>query len=160
MHSDWIDRLREFEAAGVEYLLVGGHALTVHGYIRVTTDLDLLVRPTPENSRRVFAALTRFGAITVGLSPTDFANEQTVFGIGQRPLRIDVLAGIDGVTYDEAAEEAVATDFHGIACLAIGLKAFMRNKRASGRPKDLADVDWFETHHPDLRSDTPTRDGD
>ena len=152
MHSDWTDLLRAFKDAQVEYLLVGGHAVAVHGYNRVTEDLDLLVRPTAENSRRVFAALSRFGAITAGLTPDAFAAEQTVFRIGVKPLRIDVLAGIDGVTFDEATDQAVETVFADVPCRAIGVRALIANKLATGRGKDAVDAAWLSENHPDART--------
>ena len=154
MHSDWTDLLRLFAEEGVEYLVVGGHSLSAHGYTRVTDDLDLLAEPTAENSVRTFRALQRFGANMHDLKPYDFADEQTVFAIGVKPLRIDVLTGSDGVTYREAATDSVATTFGGVPCRAIGVEALIRYRRATDRLKDAADAEWLEANHPDLQRDS------
>src|ERR1051326_4494438 len=98
MNRDFRDLLAEFNAQGVEYLIVGAYALAAHGHVRATKDLDVWVRPDAENAKRVLRALKEFGAPLHDLTDADLANPGTVFQIGVPPLRIDVITMIDGVS--------------------------------------------------------------
>lgn len=144
--ADYEDLLHELSAAGVEFVIVGGWAVAVHGHGRATDDLDVLVRATPDNASRVFAALERFGAPLAAHGVTEglFAQEQYGYRIGRKPLLIEVLTTIDGVTFDEALLDAVVVEAGGVHAPVIGRAALLANKRASGRPKDLADVAALE----------------
>lgn len=125
---------------GVEYLLVGAYALAVHGHPRATGDIDIWVRPTPENAGRVLRAVARFGAPLRDLSAADLATSGTLFQIGVPPRRIDLMTSIDGVEFDAAWTgrlQALVGD-HDVPV--IGKPDLVRNKRATGRPQDLADV--------------------
>ena len=140
--QDYGDLLRELVEHGAEFLLVGGWAVAVHGHGRATDDMDILVRATPENAPRVYAALNAFGApldahgVTEGL----FAHAEYGYRLGRPPLLIELLTTVDGVTFDEAAEHAVTVQVGDVAIAVIGKDALLANKRASGRPKDVADV--------------------
>lgn len=144
MNPDFRDMLSEFNAAGVEYLLVGAYALAVHGLPRATGDMDLWVRPTAENAHRAYAALARFGAALRDLAPNDLATPDIVFQIGVAPRRIDVLTSIDGVDFGAAWQRRVMTVVDGIDVPVLHKDDLIANKRAVGRPKDLADVAWLE----------------
>jgi hypothetical protein len=96
MNQDFRDLLAEFNARGVEYLVVGAHALAAHGHVRATEDLDVWVRPDAANASRVFAALAEFGAPLHDLTESDLAATGTIFQIGVAPIRIDVITSIDG----------------------------------------------------------------
>lgn len=143
---DFRDLLAEFAAAGVEFLVVGGHAVARHGHVRATLDLDVLVRPSAENSRRVFTALASFGAPLAahGVTPADFERPGAVYQLGLPPTRIDVLTSIDGVDFETAWATRVPGDFDGVPAAFLGREALIRNKRAAGRPKDLRDADELE----------------
>jgi hypothetical protein len=143
---DFRDLLVEFADAGVEFLVIGGHAVARHGFVRTTLDLDVFVRPTPENAQRVVLARARFGAPLAlhGVAEADFATPGTVYQFGLPPARIDVLTSIAGVTFDEASADRQATDVDGRRIPFIGRAALIRNKRAAGRPKDLIDADTLE----------------
>jgi hypothetical protein len=144
--QDYVDLLSELAEGDVEYLLVGGWAVAVHGHVRATDDLDVFVRATPENAARVYAALQRFGApleqhgVTEGL----FATERYGYRMGRKPLLIEVLTTIDGVTFDEARKDAVTVEVGAVRVPVIGRTALLANKRAAGRPKDLADIAGLE----------------
>ncbi len=144
MNPDFLDMLSALSAEDAEYLLVGAYALAVHGYPRATGDIDLWVRPTAENAERVFRALEKFGAPLLDLTRADLSRPDTVFQIGLAPRRIDIMTGIDGVTFEEAWPERLARDLDGQRVPVISRAALIRNKRASGRPKDRADADWLE----------------
>ena len=102
VNRDFRDLLAEFNAQGVEYLVVGAHALAAHGHVRATKDLDVWVRPDAENAKRVLKALKEYGTPLHDLTETDLAKPGTVFQIGVPPLRIDVITAIDAVSFDEA----------------------------------------------------------
>ena len=139
--QDLKDILRALNANAVKYLIVGGHAFGVHAEPRTTKDLDLFVRSDPENAQAVFRALAQFGAPLAGMSPKDFA-DGTLFQIGQPPERIDILQKIDGVTFDEAwANRIEGAIDEGIPACIISREDMIRNKLASGRLQDLADVE-------------------
>jgi hypothetical protein len=138
--KDLKDILRAFNAHAVKYLIVGGHAFGVHAEPRTTKDLDLFVRSDPENAQAVFRALTQFGAPIAGMSPKDFA-DGTLFQMGQPPERIDILQKIDGVTFDEAWANRIEGSIDDIPACIISREDMIRNKLASGRLQDLADVE-------------------
>lgn len=144
--DDFLDLFDAFLATGVDFLVVGSYALARHGYVRATLDLDVLVRPSAANAARVVAALTAYGAplSAHGVTAQDFERPGTVYELGVPPLRIDVLSGISGVTFDEAWESRVEAELGELTVPVIGREALLRNKCASGRPKDLADVEELE----------------
>src|SRR3989442_8740941 len=105
--------LAALSAAGADYLVVGAHALAVHGVVRATGDLDVWVRPTPENASKVWRALLAFGAPLQELTERDLSTPNLVFQIGVAPYRIDLLTSIDGVSFDEAWRDHVAIPVDG-----------------------------------------------
>ena len=146
------DMLRALSAERVDYLLVGGYAMGIHGFRRATADVDFWVRPTPENAVRVMRALVAFGAPLMGLTEADLVTPRTVFQIGVAPERIDILTSVSGVGFDDAWKQRITGTVDGIEIPVIGRSALVQNKRASGRPKDRIDLDWLERHPPDPES--------
>lgn len=140
MNRDFIEMLSALCEAGVEFLIVGAHALAAHGTPRATGDLDIWVNATPDNAARVRAALSRFGAPLFDLTIEDLQKDDTVFEIGQPPGRIDVLTGISGVKFQDAWPRRLEVTIDTLIVPVIGLDDFVANKRASGRPKDLSDL--------------------
>ena len=136
--------LREFIALlsshEVEYVVVGGHAVAFHGHPRFTGDMDFLVRPTPENARRVLAVLDDFGFGTIGVSEGDLTTPGRVVQLGHPPNRIDILTSISGVDFDAAWASRIETEMAGQRVRMIGWSELLQNKRASGRQQDLVDV--------------------
>ncbi len=128
----------------VEFLIVGAYALAVHGLPRATGDLDVWVRPTPENAQRVFSALQQFGAPRSKVDVQDFFTPDLVFQIGVAPQRIDLLTSISGVSFDDAWSARCSLDVEGRAIGVLGRHNLLVNKRSTGRPKDLADAAWLE----------------
>jgi hypothetical protein len=134
------DILRAFNAHSVQYLIVGAHALGVHAEPRATKALYLFIRSDAQNADAVFKALAEFGAPLTGLTSADFA-DGTTFQIGQPPERIDILQAIDGVAFDEAWSNRVEGEIDLIPASIISREDMIRNKIASGRLQDLADVE-------------------
>lgn len=142
LHPDFADLLSCFVAEDVRFLVVGAFAVAAHGVVRATGDLDVWVRPDPENAGRVWRALQRFGAPLRrhGLGPEDFATPGAVYQMGLPPVRIDVLTRVDGVGFDEAWADRLVGQVGGLTLAFLGRRTLVRNKRAAGRPKDLQDV--------------------
>jgi hypothetical protein len=140
MNPDFVEMLSALSAAGADYLIVGAHALAAHGLPRATGDLDIWVRPAPDNAARVIAALRAFGAPLFDLSEADLACPDTVFQIGVVPSRIDILTGISGVVFEEAWPRRMPLMVEGQLLAFLGREDLERNKRAAGRPKDVADL--------------------
>lgn len=137
--------LREFvellNAHHVEYLVVGGHAVAYHGYPRYTGDIDLFVRPSRSNAQKILAALDAFGFGHAGIELADLDSAGKIIQLGHPPNRIDLITEISGVTFEVAwaGRESAAMD--GVPVSIIGRAALLTNKRATGRAKDLADVE-------------------
>src|SRR3990172_7352874 len=112
--------LSALSAAGAEFLIVGAHALSAHGYPRATGDLDIWVRPTKENADRVWLALEQFGAPRRHLTRDDLCTPDTVFQIGVPPQRIDILTSIDGVDFDEAWVTRKQSEIEGLTVGILG----------------------------------------
>lgn len=140
MTPDFVAMLSALSAEGVEFILVGAHALAAHGFVRATQDIDILVRPTPENARRVFAALRSFKAPLLDLTEADLLNPDVIYQVGVEPNRIDLMNDISGVSWDEAWSGRTDVVIEGVRVPVLGIEEFVRNKRASGRPKDRADL--------------------
>jgi hypothetical protein len=144
MNPDFLDLLNAFIAGDVRFLIVGAYALGVHGRPRATGDLDIWVEPSRENAARVIGALTQFGAPLRDISEADFAKPGLIYQIGVPPIRIDILTELTGLTFDEAWSGRLRQRFGPIDVDFIGRDAFIRNKKATGRPKDLVDIEGFE----------------
>ena len=141
MNPDFLDLLRAFIAADVRFLVVGAYALAHHGRPRATGDLDVWVDATPANAPRVMRALAAFGAPTSDITERDFAVPGVVFQMGVPPGRIDVVTELTGLSFDEAWPDRDAGMFGDVGVDFLGRDAFVRNKRATGRAKDLGDID-------------------
>ena len=141
MNRDFVAMLSALSEASAEYLVVGAHALAAHGLPRATGSLDLWVRPTPENARRVWKALEGFGAPLHQLTVDDLTREDVVFQIGVVPRRIDILTSITGVSFTDAWENRIDIEIDGIEVPVLGRAELVRNKRAVGRTRDIADIE-------------------
>lgn len=138
--------LAALAAEDATFLVVGAHALAVHGVPRMTGDLDILVEPSPENARRVWSALANFGAPLDSLKvrESDLVNADTILQFGLPPWRIDIMTSISGVSFAEAWEGRLNDTMLGVPVAFIGRDALIRNKRATGRKKDLGDIDALQ----------------
>ncbi|TCZ68863.1 nucleotidyltransferase [Flaviaesturariibacter aridisoli] len=136
---------REFVALLIahkaEYLIVGGYAVGIHGHPRYTGDLDIWLNATPENAERIIACLNEFGFGSFGLKEADFTKSGNVIQLGYPPLRIDLLTSIDGVSFPEAYQNRKMVAIDGLQVAFISYQDLLRNKAASGRPRDMDDID-------------------
>jgi hypothetical protein len=131
-------------AQSVRALIVGGYAVAFHAKPRFTKDLDLFVEPTPDNAERLLRALSDFGFGAVNLTVEDFTTTGRVVQLGVAPNRVDLMTAIDGVSFADAWASRVSGHFGAAAVFYIGKADLVRNKRATGRAQDLADVDALE----------------
>ncbi len=142
LFDDFRDILVELHNAGAHFVVLGGHAVAFHGHPRATKDLDVLVEANPDNAKRVYAALAAFGAplsaFEVGVE--DFASYDGVLQLGVPPRRIDIINRADGITFAEAIADGESFNLDGREIPVIGRTALIKNKRAAGRPQDIADV--------------------
>jgi len=139
LNADFRDLLHAFLEGDVDFVIVGAHALAAAGVPRATKDLDVFVRPSSENANRVFESLLRFGAPVHahGVRPEDFAETGTVYQMGLPPRRIDIVTHIDGVDFETAWSGRTEKEIDQMRLPFRGLDEFVRNKSASGRPRDL-----------------------
>jgi len=144
MNPDFRELLLALNAHDVEYLVVGAHALAAYGYVRATKDLDVWVRPEPENADRVLKALLAFGATLADLTANDLSKAGTIFQIGVPPLRIDLITSIEGVEFDEAWPDRLQTTFAGAPVFIISRHHLIVNKKSAARLQDLADIERLE----------------
>ncbi|MBA2602502.1 MAG: hypothetical protein H0U94_02850 [Acidobacteria bacterium] len=144
MNPDFVDLLRAFSAADVRFMIVGAYALAFHGRPRATGDLDVWVDATPENAHRVMRALAAFGAPMGDLREADFERPGVTYQIGLPPVRIDILTDLTGLSFTEAWPTRTTGAFGDIEVPFIDRASFVRNKRAVGRPKDVADLEGLE----------------
>jgi hypothetical protein len=145
MERDFVEMLSALSAARAEFLVVGAHAVAAHGVPRATGDLDVWVRPSTENADRVLQALRSFGAPLHDLTRDDLSRPDTVFQIGVTPCRIDILTSISGgIDFDSAWTRRSDLAIEGVKLSCIGRDDLIINKRACGRPQDLADVARLE----------------
>jgi Nucleotidyl transferase of unknown function (DUF2204) len=141
----WREFLESLNSRGVDYVIVGTQSLAFHGRPRYTGDLDILVRPTPENARILVDLLNQFGFERSGFKQTDFLEPEQMIQLGRAPNRIDLLTSISGVSSDEAFETRDLAELDGIPVFVLGKDALIRNKRAIGRPQDLGDLAMLES---------------
>ena len=143
--SDWLTLLRLLARHRVRFLLVGAHALAVHGIPRATADLDLLVEPSLANAKKLAKAVREFGFPELADAlPTVMSKGRQMFRMGVEPLRIDVMNAIDGVSFARAWSGAMRIELEGEVLFALGLRELRANKKRAGRLKDLADLESID----------------
>lgn len=141
VQQDFRELLGLLNAREVAYLIVGGYALAYHGAPRYTGDIDIFVKPDSENAARILDALNEFGFGSVGLREADFTLPNKLVQLGYPPVRIDIITSLSGVSWDEAYEKRSRGVYGDIPVWYIGREHYVLNKRASGRKKDLADLE-------------------
>jgi predicted nucleotidyltransferase len=136
--------LKSLNENGVKYLVVGGYADAFHGYPRYTKDLDFWIWASPDNAEKVIRAIQDFSASTLGLKAEDFLDTNNVIQIGREPNRIDLITDLEGMDFEACFEKRQEAVFEGIELNFIHFEGLIQSKKASGRLKDLADVEALE----------------
>ena len=141
--KDFKEFLKSLNLNRVEYLLIGGYAVGIYGHVRATNDLDVWVDISPENAARIDCALREFGFAPESLTPSLFLTRNNVIRMGVPPIRIEILTSISGIEFKSCYAEKVMFQIEEIAVPVIGLACLRINKAASGRAKDLADLEYL-----------------
>jgi hypothetical protein len=144
LNEDYKDMLRALSVEKVKYLLVGAYAMAAHGYPRSTLDIDFWVLQSPQNADAVMRALHRFGAPLHNLTAEDLQRNGTIFQIGIAPRRIDIITEATGLEFEEVYERSQPITIEGIEVRIPSIADLIRNKRSTGRTKDLADAEALE----------------
>jgi hypothetical protein len=144
LDRDFSEFIASCAAHNVRFLIVGGYAVAAHGHPRFTKDLDVWVWLDEQNAHRLVSALEDFGFGALGLTPADFLDEGTVVQLGYPPKRIDILTQVDGVLFDSCWKRRIEVEVGGQRVPFISADDLLANKKASGRPQDLADVAAIE----------------
>ena len=144
LNPDYRDMIECLLKEGVDFMLVGGYAVALYGWPRTTFDIDFWIMANPENAKAVMRAIRAFGAPLMGLTEADFHKPGMVFQIGTEPQRIDIISAVDGLDYADASRRAVRMNVDGLELKVIAIDDLIANKRASGRPKDIADAQALE----------------
>jgi predicted nucleotidyltransferase len=145
LSNDLREFLESLNSRGIDYVIVGAHSLAFHGRPRYTGDLDILVRATSENAAKLVDLLNQFGFGDADFKESDFTEPERLIQLGRAPNRIDLLTSITGVTSDEALTSKVPAELDGVPVFILGKDALIRNKRAVGRPQDIADLDTLQS---------------
>jgi hypothetical protein len=141
LNEDFLEFIGLLEAHGVDYLIIGGYAVALHGFPRFTGDIDFFVAVNPENAAKLMQVFEAFGFGDIGIRHEDFLRPDFVIEIGREPRKIQVITGIDGVEFAECRSRRVEVEWQGIHLKFIGKQDLIRNKRTSARSKDLIDVE-------------------
>lgn len=144
LSSDLREFLESLNSRDIDYVIVGAHSLAFHGRPRYTGDLDILVRSTSQNAAKLVNLLNQFGFADSGFKESDFTEPEQMIQLGRPPNRIDLLTSISGVSTEDAFATRVSAQLDGIPVFVLSKDALIRNKRAVGRPQDLADLDALE----------------
>jgi hypothetical protein len=141
VQPDFRDLLELLNKHQVEFLLVGGYALAFHGAPRYTGDMDIFIHVSSQNAARIMAALKEFGFGSVGLTADDFMKENIIVQLGVPPVRVDIVTSLTGISWEHAYSNREQGKYGDVSVFYIGRNQFISNKKATGRKKDLADLE-------------------
>ena len=141
LNEDYKDILQIFLKNEVRFLVVGAYAMGAHGYPRATSDIDLFVKPTVENSKKVYESLVEFGAAVDELTPETLTKKGIFFQIGVAPRRIDILNELEGIDFDKAYESRGIVEVETMPLPILSRQDLIRNKKIAGRKKDIIDIE-------------------
>ncbi|MFN0110885.1 MAG: nucleotidyltransferase [Blastocatellia bacterium] len=144
LNPDFKDMLSCLNGEHVEFIVVGAYALAAHGHVRATGDIDIWVRNSADNAEKILRTLKNFGAPTASISEKDFLLPDLILQIGVAPCRIDIITGIDGVTFDEAWLNKLSVTVDGVGIYVLSKSDLLKNKTAAARDKDQGDIAWLK----------------
>ena len=141
MEDTYLNFIRLLNEEGIEYVVIGGHAVILHGYIRATTDLDLLIATSTENANRMLTVMLKFGFGPYDFDLKDFIQKPSGVSFTMNFDKIEILTEVLGITFEECYKNHVVVELDGVPVRMLGLSDLIKSKRATGRAKDLADLD-------------------
>ena len=139
--QDFREFLELLNAHNVDFIIVGGYALAYHGAPRYTGDIDVFVKPDSNNAKRIIKVLEKFGFSSLELSSDEFQKKDNVIQLGLPPVRIDIITSISGVSWEQAEATKEPGKYGKVPVFFIGKNQYLANKRATGRAKDIADIE-------------------
>jgi hypothetical protein len=140
LNSNFKELFAALNEAKVDYLVIGGYAVIFHSRPRFTKDLDIWLRPSPENARKLMRAFGEFGLALIGIEESDFSRKGTQYQIGRPPVAIDFLTSVGDLEFEECQENRVLDEIDGIPIPYLGKSDLIRAKQIAGRLEDLADI--------------------
>ncbi|KAF0110319.1 MAG: hypothetical protein FD147_1704 [Chloroflexi bacterium] len=141
MNQDFKEFIESLNTNDVQYLVIGGYAVAFHGVPRYTKVLDIWINPTVENAIRIISALKEFGFQSLGIQVGDLTTPAQTIQLGYPPERIDLITTIDGVEFSECYQKGIKFEDSGVTINVIDLENLIKNKKASGRAQDIADLE-------------------
>ena len=144
LNEDYRDMLLVLSAEKVRFLLIGAYAMAAHGYPRATMNIDIWIMPSAQNADAVLRALQRFGAPLGSLTTEDLQKDGNIFQIGVAPRRIDIITSASGLKFEQTYKRSIPANIEGIEVRIPLIDDLIRNKKASGKTKDLADAEALE----------------
>lgn len=147
IEGDFLDFVQLCNKHNVKYLVIGGFAVSVHGYPRYTKDLDICIQRTEENAEKLLMVMDDFGFASLKLAKEDFLKPNLITQLGHEPLRIDILNEIDGISFDEAWTNRKVVNYQNIEVPFIGYSDLLKVKLKAGRPQDIADVEKLKSRN-------------
>jgi predicted nucleotidyltransferase len=143
LNPDFKEFIQSLNDNDVGYLVVGGYAVALHGHPRYTKDIDIWIEPDPENAVRMVRAIIQFGFESLGLETDDFLEEDVIIQLGYPPNRIDLMTSLSGVNFKSCYEERISVEIDGVMVNFIDLANLRKNKSATARAQDLADLEYL-----------------
>jgi predicted nucleotidyltransferase len=140
-HPDFSEFVALLNDHNIEYLIVSGYAVSFHGYVRATGDIDIWIKPSESNAERIIEVLHKFGFGSFNLTVNDFMKADNVIQLGYEPVRIDLMTGVSGLTFDDCYTRKIRTEIAGLEMNYISLSDLKINKAATARRQDLLDLD-------------------
>lgn len=144
LETDFLDFVKLCKKHDVKYLVVGGFAVSIHGYPRYTKDLDICIELSEENAERMVKVIRDFGFASLKLEKKDFLKRDFITQLGHEPIRIDILNDLDGVDFDKAWKNRKIITYEAVEIAFIGYNELLKVKEKAGRPQDLADIDTLK----------------
>lgn len=144
LEADFLDFIALCNNHEVRYLIVGGYAVSVHGYPRSTKDMDICIEMSEENATKMVRVIKDFGFDSLDISEADFLEKNFITQLGYEPLRIDILNDLDGVAFEEAWKNKKVVDISGVDVNFIGYNDLLKVKAKAGRPQDIADISMLK----------------
>ena len=144
LSKDFKEFLELLNENKVKYLVVGGYAVAFHGHPRYTRDIDVWIELSPDNANNILNALKEFGFGSLGLKPDDFLESDQIIQLGYPPNRIDILTSLKDLKFEDCYKTKVEVEIQGLHIDFIDIENLKKNKRATGRPQDLADAENLE----------------
>lgn len=141
LNPDFKEFIQSLNDNDVRYLVVGGYAVALHGHPRYTKDIDIWIEPDPENAARMVKAIIQFGFESLGLETDDFLEKDVIIQLGYPPNRIDLMTSLSGVNFKSCYAERISVEIDGVGVNFIDLVNLRKNKSASARTQDLADLE-------------------